>query len=656
MKYTLSILTFCFVLAANSQNITFRSLRAADHQFEKFSYVNAAKLYLSSLEEADDSLYIYKQLSLCYKNTNDPIQAEKYLEKVVSYETDEPRFTYLYAQTLASNGKYAEAKEWYSNYQNEVKNDPRAADKLDALENLNNFFSDSSKFAIQRMEFNSPGLDFSPAIYQEGIVFASSRPVGNNWVKTNFNWDESRFLDLYQVKPGSDQAELFIDHIQTKYHEGPLAFYENENKVVFTRNNIEGKKLKRDNEGVTRLKLFFAESDGNEGWKNIQPFEYNNDDYSVGHPAINKEGTVMIFSSDMEGGFGESDLYIVFKENDKWSQPKNLGERINTAGKEMFPSLVSSNLYFASDGRGGLGGLDIFEANLNNLYEVVRVNNIGYPINSSKDDFGLVSNDNFRTGYFSSARIDSLKDDIYFFERDYYTLQGLALDANTDKPIEGVDVFIQNNDGELIYRRSDAEGLFIIEDIDPNKWSVSGVKNSYELSEEQNVAIVEGDQELAKVQLYFDLNVEENFPVSIQEFINNNPVTTGISESSGSIDSSEDAFTINTIYYDFDKHSLRVKGKEELDKLIVFMSQNPNLIVALSSYTDSRGPTEYNLLLSQRRANEAFEYLIENGIDAERLQPTGYGESHPAVSCDPCSLNQHQENRRTNFILIGRKK
>ncbi|SNT34230.1 Tetratricopeptide repeat-containing protein [Ekhidna lutea] len=656
MKFLLSIITILIFAGVNAQSITFRSLRAADSEFEKFSYSNAARLYEASLEEAEDSLYIYQQLALCYRNMNDSKSAEKYLEEVVKSPEIEPQFIYLYAQALASNGKYDQAKNWYKKYQDKAGDDPRAKEKLEALHNLNRFFADSSKFEIKRMPYNSPGLDFSPAIYKEGIVFASSRPNGNEWVRTSFNWDESRFLDLYQVQQGSDQAERFIDHFQTKYHEGPLAFYDNEQKVVFTRNNIVGKRLKKDGEGVTRLKLFFAESDGEGGWTNIQPFKYNSDDYSVGHPAINENGDAMIFSSDMNGGLGESDLYIVFKTGDEWSEPKNLGSEVNTAGKEMFPSLVSNNLYFASDGRGGLGGLDIFEAGLDLAFEVVSVNNIGYPINSRKDDFGLVSNDNFRSGYFSSARIDSLKDDIYYFERDYYVLKGLALNEDTNEPLPGVDVFVKSEEGELIYRRSDENGEFRIEDISPDLWNVSGVKNTFNLVAEERVTIKEEDDVERLVKIYFSPQIiyPVDFPASITDFITTvddleNPISNRVRNHSA------DSLIIKPIYYDFDESKLLVAGKEELDNLIIFMQLYPELIIALSSHTDSRGDEDYNLLLSQRRANAAFEYLVEKGVKAEMLQPTGRGESMPAVECGNCSEKQHQANRRTEFLIVGSK-
>ncbi|WP_370087847.1 OmpA family protein [Ekhidna sp.] len=634
--------------------VTFKTLRAADDAFGKYSYAKAADLYDAALEDAEDSLYIHQQMALCYRNMNDTKQSEKYLEKVVKDPASDAEFYYLYAQALSSNGKYDQAKEWYGRYQNKVANDPRANEKLAALDDFHQFFSDSSKFTIERLEFNSPGLDFSPAIYDSSVVFASSRPSGNKWVKTNFNWDESEFLDLYMAKKGETEATRFIQDIQTKYHEGPLAFYDNDQKVVFTRNNLVGKRLKKDDQGVTRLKLFFAESDGEGGWKNTQPFKYNSDDYSVGHPAINDEGTVLIFSSDMPGGFGESDLYVSYKEGDGWSQPKNLGERVNTAGKEMFPSLVASNLYFASDGKGGLGGLDIFEATLDNRFMPRKVSNVGYPINSSKDDFGLVSNDRFRSGYFTSARVDSLKDDIYYFERDFYILRGIAYNQETNEPLEGVDLFIEDGSGQLIYRRSKENGEFAVEDISPAVWKVSGVKNNYRLVDEKKITIKDGDEVESLVEVYF-VPVPKfpvDLPASVADFIA--VVGTGADSLSGEYSVGQ-ALSINPIYYDFDKSELRVVGKEELEKLIIFMDQHPSLIISLSSHTDKRGPDKYNLLLSQRRANAAFDYLVERGVDPSRLQATGNGEANPQVECEPCTKEQHQLNRRTEFLITGIK-
>lgn len=651
----LFIAVFGLSISAFAQKVTFSTVKAADDAYEEFSYSKAVELYKAALGDTNDSLYIYKQLANCYRFMNNTTAEETYLSKVVENEVD-PSYYYSYAQVLSANGKYAESQKWFKIYKSKETNDSRVEEKLEALEKFEQFFSDSSKFRIERMPFNSPGLDFSPAIYQNGVVFASSRPTGNLWIKTNFNWDESRFLDLYQVKEGETNAELFIDHIQTKYHEGPLAFFDDEQKVVFTRNNIDGRRLKKDEKGITRLKLLFAESDGKGGWTNLQPFEHNSDEYSVGHPAINNEGDVLIFSSDMEGGFGQSDLYICFKEGDKWTKPQNLGARVNTAGKEMFPALVSNNLYYASDGKGGLGGLDIFEANLNRKYEIVRINNIGYPINSSKDDFGLVSNDNFRTGYFSSARIDSLKDDIYYFERDYYQLKGVVLNAVSREPIQGADVFIQSENESQFYRRSALDGSFLVEDIEPMSWEVSGVKYDYQKSEIKKLNI-EGDK--AEYQIEILLSPHEKFPVNLpaplEDYLKIVSVDslTGNSGSAFIVDG--DTLSINPIYYDFDKSNLRVEGKEELDNLIRIMNKYPNLIIGLFSHTDNRGGEKYNLLLSQRRANSAADYLIENGIHPESIQPSGKGESTPAIDCSSCTIEMHQKNRRTEFVIVGVK-
>ena len=354
----------------------------------------------------------------------------------------------------------------------------------------------------------------------------------------------------------------------------------------------------------------------------------------------------------MAGGLGQSDLYIVFKEGDKWSEPKNLGEKVNTAGKEMFPSLVAANLYYASDGRGGLGGLDIFEANLSRTFDIVKVNNIGYPINSSKDDFGLVSNDNFRSGYFTSARIDSLKDDIYYFERDYYQLNGIVLHSESNEPLPGADVFVTSDD-RLIYRRAGEDGTFQVADIDPGTWDIAGVKYTFEKADSHQIKIVENQSEY-EVKVY--LSPIDTFPVDLPS-----PLTDFLTAVSGNASANGanlgvgDTLNIQPIYYDFDESTLRVAGEEELDKLLGIMDKFPRLIIGLFSHTDLQGGREYNLRLSQRRANAAFDYLVEKGMNPERLQPTGKGESIPAVECESCTEDQHQQNRRTEFVIVDLK-
>lgn len=406
-------------------------LRKANKSYELFAYADAAELYQKLYEKESSDQLALKIADCMYKMNRIPKALEWY-EKVEDKDHMTHQHHLHYGDVLESMGQYEKAKKWYEVYKVEEAEERRAERKLYGITHLDEYYQDSARYKVIALpQINSEFSDFSPAFFEDVVVFASARPHEFGTHHT-FKWDNSSFLDLYIAVPDSTgktlgSARYFDGKLNTKFHEGPLAFDGTGDRVIFTRNNyFHGVKTKSE-EKVLKLKLYYAdrkvEKDGRHGWHNFEEFPYNNDEYSVGHPTVTKDFNLLVFASEQPGGFGGTDLYMSRFENGEWTQPKNLGKGINTEGNEMFPFIhEDGTLYFASNGRDGLGGLDIYEAtpveesdsiDLGAKYEV---KDFGYPVNSSLDDFGLIMNDSKTAGYFSSNRVGGVgSDDVYEF-------------------------------------------------------------------------------------------------------------------------------------------------------------------------------------------------------------------------------------------------
>eukprot|EP01098_Paradermamoeba_levis_P015202 TRINITY_DN7581_c0_g1_i1.p1 TRINITY_DN7581_c0_g1~~TRINITY_DN7581_c0_g1_i1.p1 ORF type:complete len:334 (+),score=-11.34 TRINITY_DN7581_c0_g1_i1:307-1308(+) len=329
----------------------------------------------------------------------------------------------------------------YSQYGEKQGQDLRGRRFTVSYMDMSRFYQDSSSYRLYNLPINSRQADFSPMYYKGGIVFVSARDE-SGVVKRVFNWNQTPFLDLYfhpdtnQLRvPGADltrsvnsavlgggsdpktagnevvadaqplsKAEIFSRTLNTKYHEGPMTFTKDQNYIVFTRNNTSKGKAGKSSDGVKKLKLY-SSVNKNGKWVDIQEVPFNSNEYSVGHPAFSADNTKMYFASDMPGGYGGTDIYVVEFNNGQWGTPVNMGKEINTEGNEMFPyASEGDDLYFSSDGHEGLGGLDVFVAELKDGIAYKGVQNLGAPINSEKDDFGFITDKNRTTGFVSSNR------------------------------------------------------------------------------------------------------------------------------------------------------------------------------------------------------------------------------------------------------------
>ncbi len=380
-------------------------LKRGDKCFESGDIRRAREMYEWSYRKTE-SPDAAARLGKCYWKENNYEEAEEFFGIAASSQEAEPENLFLFASALMANEKYTEALEALQDYKKGNPYDKRTRDHMDACERYQDLFSDSSLYIISRASFNSTESDFSPVYYFNGILFASARRNDLGVVFTS-TMTEHPLLDLYFTSMTDNgkwqRPRLLPGEVNTIYNEGPVCLSPDGKTMYFTRNNYHEGDKGYSLEMVQKLKIYFSEYINGE-WTNITPIPFNSDEYAVGHPALSADGSLLYFVSDMPGGYGATDLYVSEKQGDTWGTHRNLGPAINTAGNEMFPFVHSDGtFYFSSDGRFGLGDLDIFAAETEGT-SWKRIRNLGFPINSSKDDFGLVLSPDKKSGWISSNR------------------------------------------------------------------------------------------------------------------------------------------------------------------------------------------------------------------------------------------------------------
>jgi outer membrane protein OmpA-like peptidoglycan-associated protein len=474
------------------------------------------------------------KLAYAYRQIHDSQNTERVYRELISggsqLSGDASKVYLYYAQALASNGKYKDSQEAYDKYAKVETADKRSGGFQKLYKNVETLNKNAACYKVDYLSINSDKADFSPMYYKNGLVFNSSRTEGTG-LKRVFCWDNSRFLDMYYLTDvsaltasaaglggaganksksrgtesvvGSDEytsptandsrtvgtfggtniyqgygytenpatkTQRFSKSLNSKYHEGPMTFTNDGKKVIFTRNNYTNGKYKTSSDKINKLKIYIADDKGAGQWNNIKEVPFNSNEYSTGHPALTKDDKLMYFVSDMPGGFGGTDLYVVQYNGGTFGTPVNLGPEINTAGAEMFPFVDErGNLYFSSDGHAGLGDLDIFYAQLVDGSKLKgKIKNMGTPVNSSKDDFGFIADGERKMGYLSSNRKrGGTDDDIYRFTRecdekpDCEEVQVIVYDAESKMPLDNADVAIVM-DGKTEMKKTDTNGTFKI--------------------------------------------------------------------------------------------------------------------------------------------------------------------------------------------------
>ena len=630
-------------------------IQKADAYFDKMWYAEAAELYEQALRKGEKNYsfdIIQKTGDAHYFNTN---MEKAYHWYNILYEKYGKEMSadniFKYAHSLKGTGKYARAKRLMRLYNKKMK-DPNTSITDDMAEEalanevvLDELRSTKQDFDIYNLAINSKYSEFSPMFHNNGqIVYASSNDT-SIFTTRKYKWNDQPYLDLYVAKLNEESQELkdaikFSKAVNTKYHEASVTFSPDNETMYFTRNNY-GKKLKRDKKGVNHLKIYQSKKINGE-WTEATEVPFNSDHYSTGHPALSPDGKLLYFVSDMPGSIGQTDIFVVdVLDGGQFSEPRNLGPGINTERKEMFPFINNEKIYFSSDGHVGLGGLDVFEAAFDEEGGFLEVKNLGKPINSNKDDFSYIVNEQNQKGFFASNRKGGKgDDDLYSFKRlkveevpeNLNAIAGTVTELVTgDLMPKTLVTLLDENNIKLKEMVADDDGNFLFEDLEGNtKYIIRTTKSDYF---DEVVEVSTKDNEVV------------NTEVALRRLKEMIAIEDGIRK-----------LKTEMIYFDFDKSYIRKDASEELDKLVQVMTEYPTMIIKIESHTDSRGKRAYNKYLSEKRAKSTKEYIISKGINPNRIQSAiGYGEDRLINECDGtvrCTEANHLLNRRSEFIIV----
>ena len=627
------ILITLFIVTISTQILSAQNLKRANSLFERRAYMDAAELYE---QEDPKSQEIYEKLGDCYfYNSDMKLAALNYKILATHYsETIKPSYIYKYTQALKGVGNFEEADKWQQKYL--ATTNQTAIENIETeafFEALNNTID--RPYIVKKLNANSEHSNFGTAFYLDTIVFSSSRENGNV-----YGWNNQPYLDLFKATTtASGELENimpFSKNINTKMHESNAVFTKDGKTMYFTRNNyLDGKKGK-DDKKITHLKIYKAELINNE-WTNISELPFNSDNYSTEHPALSPDEKQLYFSSDMPGSIGSFDLYVVNINTDgTFGVPKNLGPEINTELREQFPFVSSKNiLYFASDGHFGMGGLDIFKSEINSK-GYSKPTNLSNIINSNLDDFAFIINEEKEIGYFSSNRDNSNGiDNIYSFTQlKRYYVKGFVKNKTTNTLLPNATVTLIDSDNKTISEIIVGNDAAYKLEIEPNStYSIQGTKKYYNPSTVEFSIDAKG-------------NINKDITLLLESY---EDAEKKVVEENGKIQ-----IKINPIYFDSNKWNIRSDAALELNSVVDIMKKYPSMKIEIEAHTDSWGKDDYNLMLSDKRANSVREYLISKGIPTENLTSVGYGESQPVFKCEvpgTCTRKQYGLNRRCEFVI-----
>lgn len=621
MKKIYIAIGFAFVISTTkAQN---KETKVADQLFNRYEFVDAAKEYLKLNDKGKANPYVFKQLGDCYYNVFNSVEAEKWYAQAVTSEQDAETY-FRYAEMLKANGKYPEANEAMSKFADLAPNDQRAL-RASNKNYLSEILGQSKKFDVKSVPTNSKYSDFGPYLKDQTVYFASAR----NTARKTYDWNDQPYLDIYKadfVDGQLSETATPVDELNSAYHEGPVTISADGKTMYFSRESFFDKKFVKSTDKKTKqgkVNIFKATNvDGK--WSNISPVSFNSNEYNTSSPSLSKDGNTLYFVSDMPGSLGKTDVWKVAVNADgTFGTIENLESNVNTEGNELSAFIADNNvLYFASNGRGGLGGLDVYAYDLSKPAEAI---NLGKPVNSEKDDFGFTFNHEKNIAFLSSNRDGGIGDD------DIY----LAI------PVCNTDLIVQVNDGKSGSSVSEAK-VVVTGDASSN------LANS--VSNEMGKANFQFECEQAKSITvsrngYYDETIsvpQEKGEVVLN--VNLRPIEAIVTETE---------VILNNIYFDYNKSNITQQGASELDKLVAVMNQYPEMVIFAKSHTDSRGNDKYNMSLSDRRAKSTVQYVISKGIAKERITGQGFGESEPKVLCgDNCTEEEHAQNRRSEFMIV----
>ena len=626
-----------------------RELQKANDMYKNYAYVDAIKIYEKIAEKGYVNQEMLESLGNSYYYNAEYKNALRWYEQLFEegkYDV-KAEYYYRYAQALKSVGRYDESDKMMNKFPELTGNtDTRAVlfeENQDYQEVIN---SNSGRLELHPVSINTEFSEYGTALYGDKLVFtaANSGKTSKGGVS---QWTGESYYDLYTAdrdQQALSNKKFFSTTINTPFNESTAVFTKDGNTMYFTRNNYVNRKIGTNVENTILLKILRATKDSNGHWGNVVEVPFNSDNYNVAHPALSPDEKFLYFASDMDGTLGESDIFRVeILGDNQYGTPENLGDIINTSGRESFPFVSKNNiLYYSSDGIPGLGGLDIFAVKFYENGTVSKPINIGMPGNSADDDFCFVMDSDTKVGFLSSNRPGGKgRDDIYSFYEEKplvfdceKMIKGVLKDSEKNDVIaDGVIVLSDKTMKEVARQKTKEDGSFAFDKVD--------CKDLYYYLRAEI-----GDYVTTEVKV--DLNVEGDV---FYEFM--------IKPREIAIDKDVDlakVLNIKEIYFDFDKSDIRPDAAVELAKIVEVMRENPKMKIDIRSHTDSRGDDSYNLRLSDRRAKATLEWMVKQGIERKRLTAKGYGETQLVNGCSngvPCTEEEHQANRRSEFIIIS---
>lgn len=733
------LLLICIIACATFSFSQNRKLKKADEYFNKLSYVAAIPIYEGLLGTKMDSPRMEANLAFSYYQIGEMKKAVAYFQLAFFKGTDlSSEYIFYFAQALKQTGNYSESDKWMANFSQKNSNDLRAVSFNESPNYLSNINEKEAHVSIQLANFNSIYSDFGGYNFSkhQQLIFLSARK--GSLTRNTWSWNGENYLNFFSLNSQSSKVSVAgnIKKLNSDYHEGPLCFNNDESFIYFTRNNLAHGKNKRDTNGIQNLKIIIADITKEGSFTNFRELAINSRYYSVGHPTISPDGKLLYFVSDMPGGFGGTDIYkAAILADGNIGNPENLGTKVNTNGNESFPFVAANNqLFFSSNGHIGLGGLDIFVADISKEGVVSAIQHGGKLLNSSRDDFGFILNNDLTNGYFSSNRDGGVgSDDIYQFQITkpfvFKTIiNGVVADKNSGKPVPFALVKIYDENNNLIASTTTDENgnySFVLPPNSSYKMSVNS--NGFESKQtiiDENNDLSAFNIELEKPQvlgiscLVNDIKTKkpiEGVKIVIKDKNTNKTLSTTLTNNNGAIQSPLDqikigdvvtveiivskqgyltkrmtkevVFTqngfvdlsqdvnldisklavgmdlssvidINPIFFDYSRYDIRKDAAIELNKIVALMNDNPTLVIELGSHTDCRGPIAANMKLSNNRAIASANYIKSRISNANRIMGKGYGESKLKNGCacegavkPTCSEEEHQKNRRTEFVI-----
>lgn len=619
----------------------------ADNEYDRLAFADAIAIYENVVRRGYSSQEILQKLGNSYYYNGLYAKAYAHYNKLFNdyNRTDiDAEYYFRYAHTLQNIGLEELSESYYDQYAQQIGKGAQVS-KIRKEETFlkAQMAQNSGRYdQIENLAINTPYSDYGTFVKDDNLYFATSRDTGS-LAKRVHTWTGGAFTNLYAAEESGTNARKAkrVKGVKSRFNESTAIITRDGKTMYFTRNNYLNKRG-YDSEKTTKLKIYKAELRGDK-WTNVTELPFNSDNFNTAHPALSPDERTLYFSSDRPGGYGLSDLWKVSIEREAYGTPVNLGPDVNTEGRETFPFVSTSNaLYFSSDGRVGLGGLDVYAVQIRDDRKFGFVQNVGAPLNSPYDDFAYYIDEQKSTGFFSSNRTGGQGgDDIYSFVET----RKLLLDCNQDLIIKVVD----GSTGRLI---TDASVQLFDE-----RYSEVGTSNRYV-----------GNR--YPFDTTYDCGDHYKVRASKEGYLTNEiavvlPMESGVTEKTivlepekEPIKVGDDLFKVlklNPIYFDLDKYNIRPDAALELAKVFAVLEEYPDMKIDIRSHTDSRASHRYNETLSSNRARSTAQWLIDNGINRNRLTWKGYGETQLTNGCSDgvnCTEAEHQANRRSEFIVV----